>query len=124
NPVAGEATPELMNRPEAAPFERIAPTPNVSEPPTSVAGDFDENATLPATDEGADIVRPEGPAPSVLPSPDAAPAVAANSGATTDAPPLRPTMTRQRTSVTGSAPGVGTESPSVERVRPEIAGPR
>lgn len=115
--LAGLDSQPALQRPEAAAIERIVPDPDVSVPPTSVAGTFDEQATLRAVDEGVEVVRPEGPAPADLPTPDAPPAVAGEPGAVDI--PLRSTPTRERSTVRGAAPD---DAPlDVERVRPSFA---
>lgn len=109
---------DAAQRPEAAPIERLAPLPNVDEPTTSVAGDFDEQATLRQADEGVDIVKPEGPAPAELPTPTAAPAIASSGSPAAEEAPLRPSVPRGRTTAPTRAPTADTDD--VERVRPVV----
>jgi biopolymer transport protein ExbD len=50
--IANLSDPGSVQRPEAAPIERIVPEPQLDAAPLSVAGDFDEQARLPNVDEG------------------------------------------------------------------------
>lgn len=116
--IANLSDPGAIQRPEAAPVERLTPEPNL-DPARSVAGDFDEQAALKSVDEGLEIVRPEGPIPAEIPTPgaDAALLPATTANAET---PLRPSMSRTRVAAPGSSsvkPAVPTD---VERVRPTI----
>lgn len=101
-------------RPRAGQVQRLSP--DVQPDATSVAGAEEEQATLARTDEAAEVMRREGPAPSTLdveqlgaqveqpgPSPEA-------SGSS------RPRIARERTSTPRST-GEG----GVERFRPETA---
>lgn len=105
-------------QPEAAPIARLAPRPEVDEPPTSIAAELDERAMLREADEGPEVIRPEGPAPAELPVPDAAPAIASNSAPPSEEAPLRPAMTRARTAAPVKQPT--DDSGNIERVRPEL----
>jgi hypothetical protein len=118
--IASLSDPGPIQRPEAAPVERITPEPPLNDTPASVAGDFDEQATLRNADEGLEVVRPEGPVPAEIPTPGTEPAVAASNA--NEEAPLRPSMSRTRSGSPGSTGSVTDERPQVERLRPTVPG--
>jgi len=118
--IANVADPETVQRPEAAPIERITPKPQLENAPLSVAGDFDEQANLRNVEEGLEVVRPEGPVPAEIPTPGAEPALSATTA--NEDTPLRPSMSRSRIESPGATADAPGQPPTVERVRPTVPG--
>lgn len=115
--IANLSDPGTIQRPEAAPVERLTPQPNL-DPARSVAGEFAEQAALRNVAEELEIVRPEGPIPAEIPTPEADPALAPTTA--NEETPLRPSMTRTRVAAPNSTAAEPATPTGVERIRPTI----